>query len=126
MSNVVAETRPQPELNIQLKPTINKDKLYALLYRKAESGGLKIENGKFIINSDSGTTAYKIDPETIRTASESDCETIFEIITRTLNPTMLYTFTRVIGYYSSTENWNLSKLGELEDRRRGGYALPEI
>lgn len=31
--------------------------------------------------------------------------------------------TRVVGYYSMTENWNLSKLGELEDRRKGDYSV---
>lgn len=37
---------------------------------------------------------------------------------------MLVTITRIIGYYSQTHNWNKSKLSELEDRRRGSYALP--
>ncbi len=31
--------------------------------------------------------------------------------------------TRVVGYYSMTENWNPSKLGELEDRRKGDYSV---
>ncbi len=37
----------------------------------------------------------------------------------------LVTITRIVGYYSHVENWNRSKLGELEDRRRGSYALEE-
>jgi len=37
----------------------------------------------------------------------------------------LVTITRIVGYYSHVENWNRSKLGELEDRRRGNYALEE-
>lgn len=36
---------------------------------------------------------------------------------------MLFTITRIVGYYSDTVNWNKSKLGELEGRRRGSYAL---
>lgn len=32
-------------------------------------------------------------------------------------------FTRIVGYYSRTVNWNLSKLGELADRQRGIYTV---
>ena len=32
---------------------------------------------------------------------------------------------RIVGYYSSIENWNKSKLGELEGRHRGNYATKE-
>jgi len=31
--------------------------------------------------------------------------------------------TRVVGYYSKTENWNASKHGELKDRHEGDYAV---
>ena len=37
----------------------------------------------------------------------------------------LVTITRIVGYYSRVENWNKSKLGELEGRRRGDYALEQ-
>ena len=33
----------------------------------------------------------------------------------------LYTMTRIVGYYSQVANWNKSKIGELESRRRGVY-----
>jgi hypothetical protein len=33
--------------------------------------------------------------------------------------------TRIVGYYSKTSNWNKSKLGELDDRRKGDYAVRE-
>lgn len=33
--------------------------------------------------------------------------------------------TRVVGYFSRTENWNKSKLGELEDRHKGDYWIKE-
>ena len=39
-------------------------------------------------------------------------------------PDVLYHITRVIGYYSRTENWNRSKLGELKARHAGDYAIP--
>jgi hypothetical protein len=31
--------------------------------------------------------------------------------------------TRIVGYYSRVNNWNKSKLGELNDRQVGDYAL---
>lgn len=33
--------------------------------------------------------------------------------------------TRIVGYYSKTSNWNKSKLGELDDRRKGDYVVKE-
>ena len=35
----------------------------------------------------------------------------------------VYGITRIVGYYSRVPNWNKSKLGELQDRRRGEYSL---
>lgn len=32
-------------------------------------------------------------------------------------------FTRIVGYYSELNNWNMSKIAELADRRRGHYEL---
>ena len=31
--------------------------------------------------------------------------------------------TRIVGYYSSVQNWNKSKVGELRDRAGGSYGL---
>jgi len=31
--------------------------------------------------------------------------------------------TRIVGYYSRTNNWNKSKIGELRDRANGNYGL---
>jgi anaerobic ribonucleoside-triphosphate reductase len=35
----------------------------------------------------------------------------------------VYGVTRVVGYFSRVSNWNLSKVGELKDRRRGNYVV---
>lgn len=37
--------------------------------------------------------------------------------------TNLVLITRVVGYYSRIRNWNKSKLAELQDRRKGNYAI---
>ena len=33
--------------------------------------------------------------------------------------------TRIVGYYSRVQNWNRSKLAELDDRHKGIYGIPE-
>ncbi len=35
----------------------------------------------------------------------------------------VYGMTRVVGYFSRIHNWNKSKIGELNDRRRGNYSV---
>jgi ribonucleoside-triphosphate reductase len=35
--------------------------------------------------------------------------------------TNVYGMSRVVGYYSSINNWNASKLAELKDRQKGKY-----
>ncbi len=37
----------------------------------------------------------------------------------------VYGITRIVGYYSRVNNWNLSKIGELKDRRKGNYLVEE-
>ena len=35
----------------------------------------------------------------------------------------LHGVTRIVGYYSRVQNWNKSKIGELQDRHKGNYAV---
>ena len=35
----------------------------------------------------------------------------------------LYGVTRIVGYYSRINNWNKSKIGELQDRHKGNYGV---
>lgn len=37
----------------------------------------------------------------------------------------VFNITRIVGYFSRVNNWNPSKLGELDDRRRGDYQVKE-
>jgi len=37
----------------------------------------------------------------------------------------IYNITRIVGYFSRVNNWNPSKLAELEDRHKGNYNLGE-
>lgn len=35
----------------------------------------------------------------------------------------VYGITRVVGYYSRVDNWNVGKKAELRDRRKGNYKI---
>ena len=35
----------------------------------------------------------------------------------------VYGVTRIVGYYSRVQNWNKSKIGELQDRHKGNYSV---
>ena len=50
-----------------------------------------------------------------------DWEIIRAVITGEKAFKMIKHVTRVVGYYSVVENWNASKIAELEDRRKGEY-----
>ena len=41
-------------------------------------------------------------------------------------PVVMKQYTRIVGYYSSIANWNMSKRSELADRHKGHYVLPEL
>lgn len=52
-----------------------------------------------------------------------DLEAVF---TGAREPEVLIHMARIVGYFSRLDNWNLSKVGELRDRRRGDYVVPNV
>ena len=64
------------------------------------------------------------DGEGVAVSQETICEYEPETILRAAKDGRdVSHMTRVVGYFSKTENWNPSKLGELRDRRAGDYAV---
>lgn len=55
---------------------------------------------------------------------QAEWPVIEEVLTCKREPVALQHMTRVVGYYSRIDNWNKSKIGELNDRHKGDYALP--
>ncbi len=53
-------------------------------------------------------------------------EAIKRVISGTREAKALMHMTRVCGYFSRTENWNPSKMGELKDRHKGNYAVAPV
>ena len=68
-----------------------------------------------------GTGYYRIDEDQF----DGDEEDLKRIILNHEDPAPLTIMTRIVGYYSRTKDWNRSKVQELEDRRKGSYALKE-
>ena len=44
-----------------------------------------------------------------------------DLLKAVVNGRDVFHVTRIVGYYSHTENWNKSKLGELKHRHEGNY-----
>ena len=53
----------------------------------------------------------------------SDWGVLRDVLVGKREPQALRHMTRVVGYYSMTDNWSKSKIGELKDRIRGSYSL---
>ena len=51
-------------------------------------------------------------------------EALEKVLTGEREPLVLDQMTRICGYYSNVGSWNLSKIGELADRRKGDYKIP--
>lgn len=56
-------------------------------------------------------------------ASAEKAQEIIGVINNERKGIVLEGVTRIVGYYSRTNNWNKSKVGELRDRAKGSYGL---
>ena len=56
---------------------------------------------------------------------ETDWEQLEGVLTGKREPDIMRRLSRIVGYFSTTRNWNHSKLAELRDRQKGSYTLPE-
>ncbi len=63
---------------------------------------------------------YRVELATVAAQSWGTLEAI---LTGRREPKVLSHMTRVVGYFSRTENWNRSKIGELNARQHGDYVL---
>ena len=62
--------------------------------------------------------------EIVAKATDTDKAREFIDVIESRRPSIvLRGVTRIVGYYSSVQNWNKSKVGELRDRAGGSYGL---
>ena len=81
---------------------------------------LDIDESALVIRNASTGRLYSV---ALSTLAEVEVRELEEVLSGAREAVSLITITRIVGYYSKTVNWNRSKLGELEDRRRGDYVL---
>lgn len=74
------------------------------------------EQEAFLRNPDDNTYT-KI---TYKAINENNWDTLRLVI---YQGTDIYHISRIVGYFSTIENWNKSKLGELNDRKKGNYRV---
>mgnify|MGYP000629376919 CR=1 FL=1 len=122
MSNIQVETVPITHP----KPTSpNWNKLRELILERAGKGMVKFGPGDEYLDIQTERTCYRVPLDILRNLDESGSSTLMAILNDRVEHPVLYTFTRVVGYYSNASNWNKSKIGELEDRQKGNYMPPE-
>jgi hypothetical protein len=57
---------------------------------------------------------------------EKTAQRFVAVVAREDVPVKLNGITRIVGYYSHTQNWNKSKIGELRDRAKGQYGRSDF
>ena len=70
-------------------------------------------------------TGLKTEVE-LEAIENNDWDKILSVLRGEREPNILYHMTRVVGYYSRTDNWNQSKIGELKARHAGDYAVVAV
>ena len=75
---------------------------------------------------------FEIDPAKL---GDADWPTLERVLTGQRDAEILSHCSRIVGYYSTFKrgqpgsmlnDWNRSKLGELADRQKGNYLIPEV
>ena len=86
------------------------------------AGEYESRKGYFVRNLSSSVYTEKgLQPPCVHYSEQAIKDNDWPLLKRQM-PDLTYV-TRVVGYYSRINNWNLSKLGELKDRRIGDYAV---
>ena len=83
---------------------------------------LGIKDGLVYIGHKPTHGLWEVQPQSIE---GNDWAMLEAVLTAKRQAKVLHYWTRIVGYYSDTANWNLSKVGELKDRHKGDYSLPE-
>lgn len=89
--------------------------LDGVVYKDEEFLGKKVEEDVLKIDNHRLKSSYFV---SLRAIMTQDIPVVVEALKTGIRE-KLYGITRIVGYYSRTSNWNLSKKGELVDRIRG-------
>ena len=68
---------------------------------------------------------FEIDPS--KFAKNLDIlDQVVKVLKFERDPIVLNRMARIVGYYSNLNNWNVSKLEEQKDRRKGNYEVTDV
>ena len=87
----------------------------------AELKGIAIDNEKGFVIEHIRSKVCTVVP--FSEVEKLDWMTLEDVLMMRQSAQPLYHMTRVVGYFSRTENFNISKLGELKDRQKGNYKI---
>jgi hypothetical protein len=73
----------------------------------------------YVIFNSKTNRKYKLTKDYLEKADWTNLENVLT----GREPIIMDGITRIVGYFSKISNWNKSKLGELDDRRRGNYKV---
>jgi hypothetical protein len=88
----------------------------------AKQGATPAEDVAIILNTRFHTKFAVSIPE----LKEMPWDQLEAVLLHQRDPKVMTHVTRIVGYYSQLQNWNASKLAELDDRHRGIYSVPEV
>lgn len=63
---------------------------------------------------------------TINAIKDHDWSLLSDVLFGKRQAHVMTHMTRIVGYFSQIQNWNASKVAELNDRRKGRYNFPEV
>ena len=86
---------------------------------------IKIVDGKIHAHCKGYNFDFVIDPKWIM-QNIALLDQVIEILQHKREPKVLSHMCRIVGYYSVMDNWNISKLQEQKDRRKGNYGVPDV
>ena len=72
-----------------------------------------------IVKNNKINKKYKVELEVLKHTNAQNILAVFN----GREPIIMDGITRVCGYMSKISNWNKSKIGELQDRRKGNYRI---
>lgn len=103
---------------------MNGSKFYEMIQKhdELEWFGVREEKNEVVIANKTTGAKLVVGAKAILDHSWRDIEAV---LLGRREPFIMRHFTRIVGYFSTTRNWNLSKIRELADRGRGMYAVPE-
>jgi len=105
---------------------ITKERFKELIAQEVLKGNkfeIKEESENYCIVCGDDKYAFEVNFKEMEKNDDSNWNQIIDVFMDKREPRGLSHYTRIVGYYSQTHNWNNSKMGELADRHAGDYSI---